>query len=318
MIKSWLKDIKKQPNVLHFSNLASIPEVTERLNYFRDLSSKGLENLTADEYEKLHSEILEYFNAWGCLVGKLDDDTLFYRATVNKRITGKNEHHLTKVSQLTGPPKAVLTRRGRSNGLKIPVFYCASSFKTAIFEASPEGGDYVTVSGWKLRPGKVFHYAQIFHPDVTHQSVNYKGMLDEYKKTNRTQPPLLNHIRTENEKFLTEEFIKDVDGVSELNYLFSSTFSEIMFEKRKNHAEPLSGILYPSTKIRDGNYNLAMPDEIVHEYFELKEICFVEVKEIVPSDVDFRKIEVIFNKPPRFSQDFNVAENLIGHYETRP
>lgn len=313
MIKTWVIDPKKKQDVLHFSNLAAIPEVMERLNYFRDISSRGIEQLTADEYKKLRSEISEYFNAWGCLIGKLDSETLFYRATVNKRITGKNEHHLTKVSQLTGPPIKYLTRLGRCNGLKIPVFYCASSFKTAIFEASPEDGDCVTVSGWKLRPNKIFHYAQIFHPDVTHQTVNYKGMLDSYRKTIRTEHPLLTHIRAENEKFLTEQFIKDLRGTSELNYLFSSVFAETMFEKRKKHAEPMNGIIYPSTKIRDGNYNLALPDEIVHEYFELKELAFVEVKEIVPSDVDFREVEVIFGPPPRFSNDFSIENDTIGH-----
>lgn len=313
MIKSWVRDTKKKQDVLHFSNLASMPEVMERLNYFRSLSAKGLENLTSGQYANLHSEILQYFEASHYAVAQLPKDKVVYRATVNKRITGVNEHYLTKISQLTGPPKALLKKRGRGNGLKIPAFYCASEFKTALFEAFPEPGDCITVTSWKLRPNKVFNYGQIFHPDVTLQTQNYQGMLDNFLKASREENPLLAHIRGENERFLTEEFIKDINGQSELNYLFSSTYVEQMFEKWRFHNNPLSGIVYPSTKIRDGNYDLVMPNSIVHKYFDLLAIYFVEVKDVISSDVDFRDNEVLVEDTIRATNTFDVAKDQIGN-----
>lgn len=311
MIKTWVRNENLKPDPLHFSNLVSMPEVIERLNYFRKLSANGLENLTSAQYARLQSEVIQYFNSASYTVAQLPIDFVVYRATVNSRITGINEHYLTKVSQLIGPPKALLKKRGRGNGLKVPPFYCASSHKTALFEAFPEPGDCVTVSAWKLRPNKVFYYADIFHPDVTRKTEDYRGKLDNYLLMGKAENPLLRHIRSENEKFLTEEFIKDMNGRSDANYLFSSTFAELLFQRRRIWSEPLSGIVYPSTKIRNGNFDLVMPNEIVHEYFELIHLSFVQVKQVIESDVDFRDNEVIVDDPT-YSRTFSVEKDEIG------
>jgi hypothetical protein len=310
MIRSWLKSFEISEN--DDANLESLEDVKQRLNYFRTISKNGIDTLSMEAYKQLVDDIYYYFLGWGYWVSNLEPNTQIYRATVNKRITHKNEHYLAKVSQLTGPPLKYLKNIGRCNALDIPVFYSSTSLKAAIFEAVPSVGDYVTVSRWELKANTDLPFAYVFHPEVMAPIPEYTSLFESYNKSGVTRSKKLSAITSENIKFLTEEFIKQVEGRNPINYLFSSIFSETLFTTHSS--KDIEALMYPSVKIQNGHMNLAFPDSIVHEKFDLAEIGFTQVLDIYDTpDVSFRKIEM---KMAEFqlTTNFNVEQDWIGLY----
>ncbi|MCE7042475.1 RES domain-containing protein [Dyadobacter sp. CY312] len=294
-------------------NVHKLQDVLEKLEYFRNISKAGIESLSDQQYIDLQSEINDYFSAWGYWIGNFNQDQKFYRVTVNKRITGRNEQYLDKISQLTGPPKRFLKTIGRCNSLEVPIFYASNSLKAAIMEAVPEEGDVLTMTIWKLKPDQKMNCCQIFHPDVTPYDPTYPTIYDHFIKGESTGDVLLDRVRTENIKFLTEEFVKTVEGKDPRNYIFSSLFSEKIFVgNTKREANHIDSVWYPSTKIRNGQKNLAMADSMVHQKLDLLEIAFTMVTRIWETpEVPYRKIDFEIEKITT-TKDFEIAADKFA------
>ena len=305
MVKTWVKN-SKAPS-LDESNLQSLSDVIERLDYFRKISKRGIGKLSKRQRKKFAEDLATYFRDWGYWTDFLDNNLHFFRATINKNILHVNEKHLSKVSHLTGPPKPSMLRLGRCNGLKIPIFYAADTINTAIQEVSPAVGDYITLSRWQLKPGVKLFYHTIFHPSVVPRNEANQGMFENYMRSQSSDLPTRSAIYSENNKFLTEEFTKIVDNKNPENYLITSIFSENLFSFQST----IQAIAYPSTKFRNGQYNIALADSLVHTRFNLLNVTVLKVDEITPSpdlhrDRDYRFSEV------EYLSSFDVAQDLLG------
>ncbi len=110
-------------------------DIIEKLNYFKKISSDGLEKLPEKEIELLIKEFNTFFNLHVTFFADIYPAKL-YRVTINKYITKGKYTKLQKITDLIGPPKE-LTNIGRCNLKGESVFYAALDTHTALWETKP-------------------------------------------------------------------------------------------------------------------------------------------------------------------------------------
>lgn len=242
--------------------------IAEKLNYFRQISNSGLENLSSEELEKIKSEFNRFLNINLTLFADTYPTKLF-RITRNKLLYKANPYKLQKISDLMGPPEEVASL-GRLNMKGESVFYSALDFNTAVWETQPEKGEYITVSEWKIKEGQKLYNHFIFHPEETNLSKESQNaqkahleqigvIREDYRKT-----------FTEIQKFVAEEFMKPVDRNKKANYLFSSIIGSRFLQNGKDaNGFQIEAISYPSTRRDCAVTNIAILNSLVLEKLDL-------------------------------------------------
>src|ERR1700722_3299065 len=143
---------------------ASLEHINEKLAYYRQLSKRGLSNLSDEEYNNLKFDIETFFNVEFTCFFRDFRPPFLYRVSINKTIpsTIENDGLLHKVSQLLGAPKNC-SKLNRCNFEGESIFYSAIDFTIAIRETQPKIGDIITVSEWKIKDNKSLIRNQIFN-----------------------------------------------------------------------------------------------------------------------------------------------------------
>lgn len=243
-------------------------KIAEKLNYFRQISNSGLENLSSEELEKIKSEFNRFLNINLTLFADTYPTKLF-RITRNKLLYKENPYKLQKISDLMGPPEEVASL-GRLNMKGESVFYSALDFNTAVWETQPEKGEYITLSEWKIKEGQKLYNHFIFHPEETNLSKESQNaqkahleqigvIREDYRKT-----------FTEIQKFVAEEFMKPVDRTKKANYLFSSIIGSRFLQNGKDaNGFQIEAISYPSTRRDCAVTNIAILNSLVLEKLDL-------------------------------------------------
>jgi len=307
MIERIVRDISKQ--------IYEDPkDILEKIEYFRELSRKGLHTLSDGELAQIKQEFTTFFNVIITVAAPAYPTRLF-RLTNNKNLCGGRMQKLQKVSDLLGPP-AGLSNLGRCNLAGESVFYSALDFKTAIWETQPEPGDYITVSEWKIKEGKELTMHSIFHPKETisnEQSLKaYQSYLDIQKQFDPKFAEFVDGILM----FFCEEFMKPVAADKKADYLFSAIVSSRFLQaKPDENGFKVDAISYPSIKRDYGVTNLAISNDAILEKLDLESITLYTVGqanydeasktddeffkisgiEYRVKDFDFEKDEIIYN-----------------------
>jgi hypothetical protein len=288
-----------------------LTSIKEKLEYYRELSKKGLSSLSDDEFALLHQDIKRFFNVQFAAFTTAEPTKLF-RISFNKQITNQGRGgQLQKVSQLLGPPsdKAKL---GRCNLHGESIFYCALDFNTAVWETKPVFDNVITISEWKIKDGKKIIINSIFnHPDITNVNQEakaaYEGYLKEMDKIHPKQYELFDTII----KFATEEYVKPVLKDKPKEYLFSAQFSSSIFQPSPDGFR-IEAIIYPSVQRKYGVSNLAILNSIILDRFELVSITTHDVIQTF-YDKDPTSNESILGVFPAYKKitEFDIANDKI-------
>lgn len=287
----------------------SIDNVVEKLNYYRQLSSKGLHHLTEAEIENLKNDFNRFLNIDLSFWADTYPIKLF-RVTNNNLINGKTQYKLQKISDLLGPPadRAIMNRCNlNSEG----VFYAALDLKTALWETQPQKNDYITVSEWEIKPGQKLNNHFIFHPTETNVNkeslYTYESHLIAIEKVIKNHKPIFIEIM----KFFAEEFMKPVENDKKINYLFSSIISSRLLQAPINTGDfIIESISYPSIKLDHKVTNIAIRNSLVLEKLDLKAVTIYTVLESnydteLKDSLDFIKFSPLrtFHKSFDFEND---------------
>jgi hypothetical protein len=308
MVQKLIEKIVLDPS-RHLFN--SIESVKEKLDYYRNLSKKGLTNLTDEEFGILHKDIKAFFNVDFTAQAPAYPNLLI-RITFNKPITNQGRGgQLKKISNLLGPPP-ILSTFNRCNLPGESIFYCALDLNTATWETKPKPNDVITVSEWKIKNGQQLMINTVFnHPsinDINKESKDaYEGYLKEKDKLHPNQYEIFDTII----KFVTEEFIKPVPKDKPKEYLFSAQFASNLFIPSKNGLS-IEAIWYPSIQRRYGVTNVAILNQIVLQKLDLLSITTYDVV-ATKYDQDPISNEPILGVFPAFKKitTFDVSQDLI-------
>jgi hypothetical protein len=309
MIEKIVKDYKT-----HTFN--SFEEIKEKLDYFREISRNGLDKLSDEEFDKLHTEFNRFFNLNLAIFADKYPTKLF-RITNNKYLLNGKKQKLQEITQLIGPPPG-LANYGRCNMPEESVFYAALDFQTAIWETQPQPGDYITVSEWKIKDGQKIDTHTIFHPQKTNLAKDSQTAYEAYLETLKGAYPQFKEKNPEIEKvfeeilmFLTEEYMKVVPNDKKRNYLFSAQYSSRLLQTgRDGNGFQIEAISYPSVKMNLGLTNIAILNSLALEKLDLVSIILMEVAETkyTSKDVyikDLIKVSGIQYKVTEFDFDNN-------------
>jgi hypothetical protein len=257
---------------------AKLNLVIEKFNYYRQLSSAGLHKLSSTDFLKLKYEFNQFLNI---NLGFFADTypTKLFRVTNNKRITGKFQYKLQKISDIIGPP-AGQSKLGRCNLAGESVFYSALDLMTAIWETQPEKEDVITVSEWRIKHGQRLNNHFIFHPEETNLSKESREAYKEYLKAKENLGPNYAKIFNEIMRFSAEEFMKPVDDDKRNNYLFSALISSrLLQEKPDKNGFKIESISYPSIKRDHEVTNMAILNSLVLQKLDLVDLTIYTIGE---------------------------------------
>lgn len=287
----------------------SVEDVTQKLDYFRQLSAKGLHHLSDNEIEALTKEFNSFFNLNLSFFADTYPTKLF-RVTNNKLINGTKQYKLQKISDLIGPP---VGRSGinRCNLKGESIFYAALDLKTALWETQPQKDDYITVSEWSIKPGQRLNNHFIFHPTETNLSKESRDTYEAHLQVKRSLNPTIAPIFLEIMKFFAEEFMKRVDEDKKINYLFSSIISSRLIQSEPDsNGFRIESISYPSIKLDHKVTNIAILNSLVLERLNLNSVTIYTVMETnydeaLKDSSDFVKVSALqtFHKSFDFEND---------------
>jgi hypothetical protein len=289
----------------------SVESIKEKLDYYRQLSKKGLSNLTEEEFISLQQDIRKFFNV--VFTASADAyPTKLFRISFNKPITNEGRGgRLQKVSQLLGVP-ADKSTLNRCNFPGESIFYCALDFNTAVWETQPQFGDVITVSEWKIKEGQKLILHTIFnHPDIDNVNEEakkaYEGYLKEMDKVHPKQYELFDTVI----KFVTEEFIKPIPKDKPKEYLFSAHFASVLYLPSPSGFR-IEAISYPSVQRKYGVTNLAIQNSLALNKLELIATTTCDVMQ-TNYDIDPISTEPFFGVFPAYRRitDFDIENDKI-------
>lgn len=243
-------------------------KISEKLNYFKELSKKGLENFSALELETISSEFISFLNIDLAFFADSYPTKLF-RITNNKYLYSGKSVKLQKISDLIGPPKEY-ANVGRANMKGESVFYAALDFNTAVWETQPEVGDYITLSEWRIKEGEKLYNHFVFHSEETNLSRESQNAFNAYIEQIGNVRGDLRSVFKDILNFFAEEFMKPVRREFGENYLFSSLISSRFLQHGKDsNGFQIESITYPSTRRDCEVTNIAILNSLVFEKLEL-------------------------------------------------
>ncbi|MES2592157.1 MAG: hypothetical protein V4608_09750 [Bacteroidota bacterium] len=270
-----IERIVKDPRTETFEQ---IEDIVAKFNHYRELSAKGLHNLSDNEIEGLKKNFSKFLNLNLTFFADTYPVKLF-RVTNNKLIYDQPHYKLQKISDLIGPPteKAHI---GRCNLKDESVFYAALDFKTALWETQPQKGDVITVSEWTIKKGEKLNNHFIFHPEAENLNRDSKDAFIAHIRAQGNLNPKIGPIFKEIMKFFAEEFMKPVNNDKKNNYLFSSIISSQLLQTSPDeNGFKVESISYPSTKIDHEISNIAILNSLVLKKLDLQAVTIFTVVE---------------------------------------
>lgn len=193
-------------------------------------------------------------------------DKPIYRARINEDINHKYIYNpfddKNDISYLKNPGKY-----GRSNIIGEPVFYGADGLDIAVCELcngvlSKENPTlYLTVGEWRLK--KDIEVSIICHSKKAHRrsgdlAIAYQSLLKLKKSTSTTKSQI--RIWKIINKFLSNEFAKNVEHGKEFKYKISALFASQLLKSKM-----VSGIFYPSVGYRFYGHNVAYDTSLIDD-----------------------------------------------------
>lgn len=304
IVKDYTKDLFNSPK-----------SIREKLNYFREISKKGLQNLSEKELEEIKTNFIKFVNIKMTFWADTYPTKLF-RITKNKNLYDGARVKLKIIDDLLGPPLNT-SYYGRCNLPNESVFYSALDFKTAVWETKPEVGDLITVSEWEIKEGEKLNSHNIFNPNINNLSKESTDAYNSWINSKKKIDPNLGEIFEDVMLFFTEEFMKPVNYHERENYLFSSIISSGFLKtlEHKNNFK-IEAIAYPSVKMQYGLTNLAISNDLVLKKLNLNSITIYDVMETNYDEKNVHNNDLIKVSPLVIqTSDFDFINNKINYDE---
>jgi hypothetical protein len=179
--------------------------------------------------------------------------TIFLQSNVNifrarRKPEREGQGLFTHKKELWYPEHQHVRRLGRLNRIGQPLFYCATSLETSIFEIRPEVGDIVTVLKCESIGGAspmliaVDTYQQLARLGVKIDEDPGVDPLRDLRKSIGDNAYNKNRLI---EEFISAEFMRDVADGYEYEYKLSIAIAEWLFGFGTD-SKDIDGIAYPS------------------------------------------------------------------------
>jgi hypothetical protein len=256
--------------------LKDLQNFKELIRYFKQLSDDGVSSAIEKSIIQMLDSTIPFF---AHLVLE-DEFAEIHRLTINKRVLGENKR-IRDIKYLKYPPADMVSKYGRCNYPHQSVLYSSFLGFTAMNESQPRVGDLITESKWRLKKNQTLVYCPIFKNQPLHDVVNirtleinkiFKRKLKEYPKFEQEKIDVL-------VQFIADAFTKIVNPNNHYDYIFSSYFSNKIFNDFENGT--IEAIYYPSVKERLSFENLAIKPDVFDKKYELIEVkdsvCQVDV-----------------------------------------
>ena len=221
-----------------------------------------------DLISKYGKNVLEYLDldllekatkSFHIVVQKLPQELFLYRG--RKNIDTEKED-ISNPQTFSYPPIQYCNENGRAHVFKKPVFYCAESFYTTLFELRADVDDYIYIGLWRL---KNFALTKI-HFNVAENNIDESIFYSTYKN-------MIEQLHSKYPDYIkSNESIKKIYTEECFPYINSSLFSYYLLYKKD-----IDFIIYPSTQTNDMYPNIAIKPEFVDNYMELDTVFLVKV-----------------------------------------
>jgi hypothetical protein len=196
----------------------------------------------------------------------------FERLTINKSLPNNNNTTINEVKLLKNPPEKSIKKYGRANLIGKSVLYAAFIFPTVLSENTPEIGDLVTVSDWKLKEND---NPLIVYPIFDYYNSKELQLLSEFNRITKDLPENLKDILIVDACMIASAFSKFVEKGKEINYTLSAHLSDKIFNELQNGK--IEAIIYPSVKDGVESSNIALKPEVFNQKYKLAQVreCLV-------------------------------------------
>lgn len=248
----------------HLENLQNFKEL---IRYLKQLSDDGISSTIEKSVIQMLDNTIPFFVH---LVLE-DEFSEIHRLTINKRVLGENKR-IHNIKFLKYPPKDKVSKYGRCNYPRQSVLYSSFLGFTAMNESQPRVGDLVTESTWRVKKNQTLLYCPIFKNQPLHDVVNIRSLEINkiFKKTLKKYPKFKQEKIDILIQFITDVFTKIVNPNNHYDYIFSSYFSNKIFNDFENGT--IEAIYYPSVKEKLSFENLAIKPEVFDKKYELIEV----------------------------------------------
>lgn len=262
-----------QANTITMSDIAfsetDVKNFGTLLSYFKQLAQDGVTPLIEKQLLLMLDQSIPFF-------GHLHSQEVFpelVRITINKRILGENRR-IKNLAQLKYPPPEKVTKYGRCNLPGQSVFYGAYTRLTAFSELKPRAGDMVTISHWKLRDQNArLKFCPIFKNQPKERNVINPRMLEYnniYEKKVEGYPTHFKRQMDDLIQFVADAFTKFVNPGNDLDYIFSSYFSNKILYEFENGS--IDAIYYTSVQEKLHFENIAIKPEVFEKLYIISEV----------------------------------------------
>lgn len=198
-----------------------------------------------ESVEEIKSKLLEFYQTYDVIAANLGSCDV-YRV---RKIKPGLPHKLA--SDVWHPPANCVTKIGRANDVKDPVFYCSLFPRTSIDEANIYPGDDFSLAIYALKALGPYEMTSV----VIKQAPPYIGN-DEFRR-----------LGVELSSFMVKEFTRDVTPECEHFYRRSCAISKILFSMPHKDS-----IIYPSVKNPEA-INIAFRSEAAFSRLRLIEVA---------------------------------------------
>jgi len=201
----------------------------------------------------------------------------FQRLTINRNLPDNNNTTINEIKFLKNRLPESINGYSRANLKNQSVFYATSLLPTALYENTPEVGDFITISDWELRERDT---CLIVYPIFDYFKSKDFQLLTSFNKAMENLPKELN-TELDKDKIIEDNcliasaFSKFVEKGKEINYTLSAHISSRIFNEFYNGM--VEAIIYPSVKDPIGTSNFAIKPEVVNEKYRLAKVRECEV-----------------------------------------
>lgn len=254
--------ISKDINEVEVKNFKAL------LDYFKQLSGDGVNTLIEKQLLLMLDFSIPFFS--NLVLSDVFEE--INRITINKNVVGANKR-IHDIDFLKYPPANKVSKYGRCNLPGQSVFYSSFFSITALNEMKPKIGDLITQTTWRVKGNQSLIYCPIFknqpidkevlNPRTFEINKLYENKIKIYPNSVRQQIDAL-------VQFVTDAFTKRVNPNNHLDYIFSSYFSNKIFNEFENGT--IEAIYYPSVQEKLSFENVAIKADVFDKKYELVKV----------------------------------------------
>jgi hypothetical protein len=278
------------------SESRKLGEVRETIAAIRrvDLNTADIAALSRRIQYLLHGFVVQ--------VPIIDPGTKIYRAV-------KWDQQHSQVGRLSYPPADKITRFGRVNNIRQPVFYCSVGWNAPQFELRLEKGDLFALSRWRVTERLIVNNLGFTDKVFRRLQSDLRSMPQWIRRDQIPQSPVVRLL----DRFFNEEFTREVSVGQEHLYKLSAAiarpFLHDVAEDEKVEGvrdNRMAGLLYPAIAALGHGDNLALKPEIVDRYLAIEQ---VEYNQVVDRKED-GKYTTYENKHIDFANSFGASGEI--------